>query len=151
MTAHCKYCVDAGHADAHGMTVVGRLRASQVLLLPDQTYYGRCVVVFDQHRTELFQLDDTERADFMADVSDVAAALTALTACKKINYAAYGDLASHLHFHVVPKSPGQADWGDAFRLNPQPPVLLDESAGATLLAALRRSLSTAAPRAFTSR
>ena len=95
MKTPCKYCALLGHKDGHTMPLVTALRVSNVFFFPDQTYLGRIVVALDAHRTELFDLEKAERDDFFEDVSD--AAVASLTRCDKINYAAYGDLAPHLH------------------------------------------------------
>ena len=44
----------------------------------------------------------------------------------KINYGAYGDGGSHLHFHLVPKYKDQYEWGTVFQMNPAEKFLTDE-------------------------
>jgi ATP adenylyltransferase len=114
----CKYCVEPGHPERHAFAFVTRLRVSDVFLFPDQTLRGRCIVVFKEHAVELFHLNDDDRNAFMADVADVASVIASMTGCDKVNYAAYGDVATHLHFHIVPKWKGKLGWADAFILNP---------------------------------
>lgn len=126
------------------MPLVARLRVSDVFLFPDQTYYGRCVVALGRHQKELFELGDAERNRLMADVSDVAAAIASLTECDKINYAAYGDIATHLHFHVVPKSRSTSNWGEPFLLNPPTSIALTLEQENELIINLKRWLQCAA-------
>ena len=44
----------------------------------------------------------------------------------KINYGAYGDGGSHLHFHLVPKYTDEFEWGGVFAMNPQQKFLTEE-------------------------
>ncbi len=97
---------------------VCRLEVSTLYLFRDQTYRGRCVVALDVHETELFRLDPAMLQRFARDVARAAAALQRAFAPDKINYAIYGDLAPHLHYHVVPKYRGGPSWGEPFALHP---------------------------------
>lgn len=137
----CKYCAPTGTPDAHTMPFIAALRVSDVFLFPDQTHRGRCVVAFrGQHVEELHTLTEAERNAFSADVAQVSAVVQALTQCDKINYAAYGDLAPHLHFHIVPKHKNGPHWGEPFVLNPVPLTTLDANDEQALIAALSARL-----------
>lgn len=102
------------------MRPVIALAAADVLLFEDTRHPGRCVVASRWHVRELHQLSDTQRDAFMADVSRVARAVTAVLSPDKINLGFYGDLSDHLHTHVVPKHVAGPHWGDAFALQPAP-------------------------------
>ncbi|MFW3332505.1 MULTISPECIES: hypothetical protein [unclassified Carnobacterium] len=52
----------------------------------------------------MVDLTDAERNDYFAEVNQVAKALHKLFDPDKINYGAYGDGGSHLHFYLVPIS-----------------------------------------------
>ena len=54
----------------------------------------------------------------MADVADVTRAMQQLFKPEKINYGAYSDKLSHLHFHLAPKYVDGPDYGGTFRMNP---------------------------------
>ena len=56
----CKYCREDDKDLSSLMTHVTNLPASKVYLWKDQTYYGRCVVAFNSHKTELFALTPGE-------------------------------------------------------------------------------------------
>jgi len=106
------------------MLPVMRLEFSNLFLMKDQRYRGRCVISFHEHRTELFHLDSEELAGFMRDVSRAADAVNRLFAADKINYAIYGDLVPHLHVHIVPKQRNKEGWGEPFvTVNPSPRLL----------------------------
>lgn len=115
--AACRYCTAANEELAPAMTHVTDLAWSRVFLYADQTHRGRCVVLFKRHVRELFELSEEELAGFMGEVARVAAAIAQAVPCDKLNYAAYGDKADHLHMHVVPKKQDGPAWGQPFILN----------------------------------
>jgi diadenosine tetraphosphate (Ap4A) HIT family hydrolase len=138
----CKYCDRNGHELRSIMAHIADLPVSAVYLFNDQTYYGRCVVSYAEHRNELFELDRHQLAAYMADIARVAGAVSRVTGCAKVNYAVYGDQVGHLHFHIVPKSPGGPNWGEAFVLAPLVPRRLEPGDFAALLERLRRELAS---------
>ena len=62
----------------------------------------------------------------MADVADVTRAMQKLFNPEKINYGAYSDKLSHLHFHLAPKYVDGLDYGGTFQMNPGKVYLTDE-------------------------
>jgi diadenosine tetraphosphate (Ap4A) HIT family hydrolase len=118
-----------------------RLETSTLYLSREQTYRGRCVVALDTHETELFQLDGDTLGRFSRDVSKAAATLQRAFRPDKINYAIYGDLASHLHCHVVPKHRTAQGWGEPFALSPSAPQYLPEEEYRDLITAIKKHLA----------
>ena len=51
----------------------------------------------------MVDISDEERNLFFQEVNQVAKVLHKLYQPDKVNYGAYGDGGSHLHFHLVPK------------------------------------------------
>jgi len=100
------------------MIEIAQLEVSTVFLFKEQTYKGRCNVVYKDHVKELFHLEDQELTSFMKDVKKVAEAIDKAFSPNKINYGAYGDTLHHLHMHVVPKYEGKENWGSTFEMNP---------------------------------
>jgi diadenosine tetraphosphate (Ap4A) HIT family hydrolase len=82
-------------------------------------------VAYKDHVDGLFELSDENRNAFMADVAKTAAAMDKALHPDKINYGAYGDTLSHLHFHLVPKYQGAYGWGGVFEMNPKQTYLTD--------------------------
>ncbi|MBP1082178.1 HIT family protein [Bacillus capparidis] len=101
------------------MIEITKLNVSTLYLNKDQTHKGRCIIAFDRHVRELFQLKQEERYYFIEDISNVAKVLDQLFHPDKINFAIYGDLVSHLHIHVVPKVKDSPEWGEAFVNSPK--------------------------------
>ena len=121
----CLYCMEDERRD-NLMIEIAKLGVSTVFLFKEQTYKGRCNVVYKDHVKELFELSDQELSLFMNDVKKVAAAVDRAFQPNKINYGAYGDTLHHLHLHVVPKYEGEDNWGSTFVMNPGKVYLTDK-------------------------
>ncbi len=121
----CMYCMEDERRD-NLMIEIGKLSVSTVFLFKEQTYRGRCNVVYNGHVKELFQLDDQELVAYMKDVKKVAEAVDKAFQPNKINYGAYGDTLHHLHMHLVPKYEGKENWGSTFEMNPGKTYLTEE-------------------------
>ena len=149
--ASCRYCTATLAELDSLMGHVADLDRSRVFLLRDQTHPGRCVVLLKQHARELFELAEPDLRIFMREVAQVAAAVARVSRCDKVNYAIYGDLADHLHVHVVPKTRGGPAWGQPFVLNPDVPVALAPPQYQGMLQKLQQALqSGSAPGLFSS-
>lgn len=108
------------------MIEICELKVSTVYLFKEQSYKGRCVVAYNKHVNELFELEDAELELFMKDVKKVAATIKKVFSPNKVNYGAYSDKLPHLHFHIVPKYEYGPNWGSTFEMNPGKVLLSDE-------------------------
>ena len=106
-------------------TYRGRCLVSRVFLFKEQTYRGRCLVSYKDHVNDLNELSDEDRNAFMADVARVTRAMQKAFQPEKINYGAYSDKLSHLHFHLAPKYVDGPDYGGIFQMNPGKVYLTD--------------------------
>ncbi|WP_413306610.1 HIT family protein [Bacillus sp. 1P10SD] len=122
----CFYC-DKDEQLTNLMIEISKLPSSILYLNRDQTHKGRCIIAFHSHKRELFELSEVELTAFMKDVSIAAEAIQRAFKADKINYAIYGDLVSHLHFHLVPKYEGGPEWGEAFVNSPISRLLMKDS------------------------
>lgn len=121
----CLYCTN--NETLHNLMIeIGHLRVSRAFIFKEQSYKGRCLVSYDKHVNDLNELNDEERNAFMADVADVTRAMQKLFNPEKINYGAYSDKLSHLHFHLAPKYVDGLDYGGTFQMNPGKVYLTDE-------------------------
>ncbi|MGJ9459782.1 HIT family protein [Oceanobacillus sp. CF4.6] len=125
LNKNCMYCMEDENRD-NLMIEICQLDVSTVFLFKEQTYTGRCNVVYKDHVKELYQLEEQELAAFMNDVKKVAAAIDKTYQPNKINYGAYGDTMHHMHMHIVPKYEGKENWGSTFEMNPSKTYLSDE-------------------------
>ena len=121
----CFYCVkDSRLTDI--MIKICDLEASTLYLFKEQTYRGRCLVAYKEHKSEICDLTDEERNAFMKDVARVSKAMHLAFKPVKVNYGAYADTMTHLHYHLVPKYEGGPDFGGTFQMNPKQVYLSDE-------------------------
>ncbi|MBQ9340647.1 MAG: HIT family protein [Paludibacteraceae bacterium] len=121
----CIYCTKHEAREAL-MLPICDLKVSKAFLFKEQTYRGRCLVAYNGHVNDLNELSDDERNAFMADVAKVTRAMQKVFQPEKINYGAYSDKLSHLHFHLAPKYVDGPDYGGTFRMNPGEVYLTDD-------------------------
>lgn len=120
----CLYC-QSNELMKSLMIEFAELSVSRLFLFKEQTYKGRCLVAHKEHIHDLNELSDEDRNAFMADVVKVTRAMQKAFNPDKINYGAYSDTLSHLHFHLVPKYSGGVDFGGTFTMNPKAVYLTD--------------------------
>ncbi len=134
----CLYCTN--NETLHNLMIeIAPLSVSRVFLFKEQTYHGRCLVAYNGHVNDLFELSDEERNAFMKDVTKVTRAMNKVFHPEKINYGAYSDKLSHLHFHLAPKYVDGPDYGGTFRMNPGE-VYLSEEEYAKMVDDMRKAL-----------
>ncbi len=102
------------------------LPASTLYLFKEQTYKGRCNVVYHNHCGDIHALPEEERNAFFADVAKVGAAVSEAFTPDKVNYGAYADKMQHIHMHIVPKYKDGKDFGAVFEMNPQKVYLAED-------------------------
>jgi diadenosine tetraphosphate (Ap4A) HIT family hydrolase len=119
---------------------IAELRESIVYLHTDQFFPGWSVLVLRRHATELFDLERDERARLMDEVSDVARALKRAFDARKVNYALFGNLTPHVHWHLIPRlATDPAPLEPVFAV-PHDPVRLPETERADRIARIRSTL-----------
>lgn len=124
----CLYCQN--NDTLHSLMIeIAELGVSRAFIFKEQTYHGRCLVAYNGHVNDMFELEPEQLNAFMADVTRVTRAMDKVFAPEKINYGAYSDKLSHLHFHLVPKYVDGPDYGGVFQMNPGKVYLSDEEYG----------------------
>lgn len=134
----CLYCQN--NETLHSLMIeVAQLSVSRLFIFKEQTYHGRCLVAYKDHVDDLNLLRDDDRNAFMADVVRATRAMQKVFNPDKINYGAYSDTLSHLHFHLITKYKGGPDFGGVFQMNPKK-VYLSESEYSDMAEALKKAL-----------
>lgn len=134
----CLYCQN--NETLHSLMIeFAQLSVSRAFLFKEQTYRGRCLVAYNGHVNDLNELSDEERNAFMADVVRVTRAMQKVFNPEKINYGAYSDKLSHLHFHLAPKYVDGPDYGGTFQMNPGK-VYLTDAEYQSMIEALKKEL-----------
>lgn len=72
-------------------------------LNPDQFFPGYCFVFTKEHVTELFHLTPAARHALIDEVNRLASALHRLFRADKMNYELIGNMAPHIHWHLIPR------------------------------------------------
>ena len=122
--SECLYCQN--NETLHRLMIkICDLEVSQLFLFKEQSYLGRCNVVYNNHAIEFHELSNEQRNAFMHDVATVGPAIASVFNPTKINYGAYADTISHLHMHIVPKYKDGYGFGGVFEMNPQKVTLSD--------------------------
>jgi len=122
--SECLYCQN--NETLHRLMIkICDLEVSQLFLFKEQSYPGRCNVVYNNHAIEFHELSNEQRNAFMNDVARVGKAIASAFNPSKINYGAYADTISHLHMHIVPKYKDGYGFGGVFEMNPQKVALSD--------------------------
>lgn len=121
------------------MIKITDLKVSELYLFKEQSHPGRCNVVYKDHGIELYELSEEERNAFMNDVVQVARAMHKVFQPAKINYGAFSDKLSHLHFHLVPKYTDGYNYGGVIEMNPQK-VYLSEQEYLEMIEKIKSSL-----------
>lgn len=115
---NCLYCT-MNETLNELMIEICKMKVSTVFLFREQTYRGRCIVAYNKHDVELYDLEGQDLLAYMEDVNNVARAIKHAFAPIKVNYGAYADKLPHLHIHLVPKYADGPDFGGVFEMNPQ--------------------------------
>ncbi|MDP2240613.1 MAG: HIT family protein [Burkholderiales bacterium] len=75
----------------------------RIVLVNEPGYPGFCRVIWRSHVREMTDLSEPEREFLMRTVFSVEAVLRELLQPHKINLASLGNIAPHLHWHVIPR------------------------------------------------
>jgi diadenosine tetraphosphate (Ap4A) HIT family hydrolase len=135
----CQYC--RKDQRLHDLMIeIAPMSASTLYLFKEQSHRGRCVVAYNGHINELFELPDAELIRFTQDVARAARAIKTAVNAKKINYGAYSDKLPHLHMHLVPKFEGGIAWGAPFEMMPAHKQFLAERDYAALIQSIKAQL-----------
>jgi diadenosine tetraphosphate (Ap4A) HIT family hydrolase len=137
----CPLCAEVAcseTSDEYGTTIAD-LPMSRLRLNRNQGVAGYCVLVSRKHARELYDLDPTDRAQFVDDMMHTARALEEIFEPVKMNFEILGNSIPHLHCHIKPRfygdpAPGIPIWPE------QHPLFLSSDELAARAAAIRAAL-----------
>ena len=89
---------------------LGDLPLSRVLAMNDANYPWLILVPRKADITEIIDLDESEQAQLMNEVTRAARALRDVTACHKLNIAALGNAVPQLHVHIIARFRHDPAW-----------------------------------------
>jgi diadenosine tetraphosphate (Ap4A) HIT family hydrolase len=122
---------------------VAELPESYVTLADEQAYRGYCILYLKTHEERLEALPLERQVRLWEDVTQVAGALGAEVAPRRINYACLGNFVTHVHWHVIPRHEDDPEPLHPIWVRPldERRIPLAESARTDLIARLRRRLA----------
>jgi len=89
---------------------IAALGLSELLLMNDKRWPWLILVPRLAGAEEIHTLPQAQQIQLMGEISTVAAALQAETACEKINIGALGNIVRQLHIHVIVRNSGDTNW-----------------------------------------
>ena len=102
--ASCPICQQLASisAGAHPR-YIATLDHCAVVLHDQQGQRGWCVLQLREHIEHLADLPLAVQQEVFGEVARVAGAVRAITGCRRINYECLGNVAAHVHWHVIPR------------------------------------------------
>ena len=98
----CNEVASANAANEYGYTIAD-LAFSRLRLAANQFVAGYCVLVCKKHVKELYDLAESERGEYVADLVRAAKAIETVYHPIKMNFEILGNSVPHLHCHIVPR------------------------------------------------
>jgi diadenosine tetraphosphate (Ap4A) HIT family hydrolase len=91
---------------------VAPLSASTLYLDRNQSYRGHCLLIFDRrHAVGLETLTPEEFGAFASDLGVAAKTIAEVCQPDLMNYASFGNVMPHLHWHLIPRYRSDPRWG----------------------------------------
>jgi diadenosine tetraphosphate (Ap4A) HIT family hydrolase len=109
-----------------------KLKVSYLGLYDDSRFPGRCLLVYQYHCEHFEELQGTELSDFVNDIQTCVSALKNALNINRVNFAVLGNVESHLHVHLIPRSkitdpiPTQAPWAHPEPSSKLPAIILEK-------------------------
>ncbi len=91
---------------------IGETRLAYLLLNFDQTYRGRTILVPKAGQPDLESLDCDAVRPLMVEVATVGRHIKSAFNADRMNYASLGKVVGQLHWHLIPRYDGDANWGN---------------------------------------
>jgi diadenosine tetraphosphate (Ap4A) HIT family hydrolase len=112
----CLFCAIASGA-LRGANRVAEFPHSVAVLHFNQLHRGRSILIAKQHCIDMLDLDDAVYAAIGRELRQLGRALRRALRCRRINYANFGNVTPHLHWHVFPRYPDDPKWGGPPKFN----------------------------------
>lgn len=108
----CAMCRLVSHAESDSCTIAV-FEHTVFFVGWDQSYPARSLLVFKQHIPEFFHLSTSELLAALSEIRRAEAAIRAKFSPDMMNYLFMGNLARHVHLHLVPRYVGDPNFGSS--------------------------------------
>jgi len=105
----------------------------------NQMYRGSVVLITRSHHEDLLAIGDDEFAAIARELRALAGAVQQAFRPARLNYANLGNMMPHQHWHIIPRSEGDASWGKAPLFDAEP-VELSDAGYAGIMGTIRLAL-----------
>lgn len=121
---------------------IAELSVSTLGLYDDARFPGRCLLALNDHAEHFEDLPSQLAVQLASDVQRAARAIREATGVPRINIAILGNVAPHIHVHLVPRGgpndplPGRSPWSapeDAHPLDAEQAARLSDEIAKTLV------------------
>ena len=85
---------------------VKEMETGYVIFGWNQHFYGYVIFICKEHVTELWELSENFRKEYLNEMTLVAKAVKEAFRAEKMNYECLGNGDAHLHFHLFPRVSG---------------------------------------------
>lgn len=99
----CVFCDRRQLSDGDDAFLVHRFPLSDLIVGQHQYFHGYCVLVFREHVVEPMDLSPSDQAQFFKELMASSSALQKAFLPHKMNYACYGNVVPHMHWHLIPR------------------------------------------------
>jgi diadenosine tetraphosphate (Ap4A) HIT family hydrolase len=79
------------------------LTISRLYLAKNQFVQGYCILIYNRHVIEPYELSTAERSSYFDDLALAARVLQKVFNADKVNYNILGNVIPHLHTHILPR------------------------------------------------
>lgn len=100
---------------------VAELSVSRLGLYPDSRYFGRCLLVLNEHHEAFEELPEDLMLSYMVDVRKSIHAIKGITGSQRVNLAVLGNREPHVHAHLIPRYAEQEEFPDCSPWNDKRP------------------------------
>jgi len=88
------------HNFPHSILIVGE----------HQAFPGYCVLVAKSHIAKLHEMETAIQTALFTELMQAASAINKAYPCKQLNYACYGNMVPHVHWHIFPRHENDIAW-----------------------------------------
>lgn len=99
----CSLCKEIANFHHNRPLLVHEFTYSFLMLGKHQFYPGYCLLIFKNHVRELHELLPTVRKGLFDELMICGEAINQSFTPWKLNYACYGNLVEHIHWHIIPR------------------------------------------------